>query len=176
MKTEDSIRKRRSIRKYSSKNVKFSDITEICDAARLAPLAGNIAYLKIIVVSNKSKIKELAQASQQPFIADAPYVLVLCSDKSHVLKSFPDVGERYIKQQAGAAVENMLLRITDLKLASCWIGWFDDNEIKRIFKIPARVDIEALIPVAHPIKEPGKIYKQNLGQILYYDTWNNKKK
>ncbi|MEM1536052.1 MAG: nitroreductase family protein [Candidatus Pacearchaeota archaeon] len=168
------IRARRSIRKYSSKKVSFQHIVEVCDVARFAPMAGNIFTLKLVIVSEKDKIKKIAEAAQQPFLADAPYIIVVCSETSKVTRSYGARGERYARQQAGAAIQNMLLKITELGLASCWIGWFDDNAIASILKIPKDIDIEALIPVAYAAVKPSKVFKPELKSIVFFDEWGKK--
>ena len=48
------------------------------------------------------------------------------------LKSLP--------QQAGAAIENFLLKITDLGLSTCWTGAFSDEQVKRILQIPEDIE------------------------------------
>ena len=66
---------------------------------------------------------------------------------------FEERAEKYIKQHAGAAIENFLLKITDLGLVSCWIGAFSDLTVKNILRIPDEIDVEAILPVAYESKE-----------------------
>ncbi|MEM4703225.1 MAG: nitroreductase family protein [Candidatus Pacearchaeota archaeon] len=170
------IRARRSIRRYSDKKVSFKDVTEILDVARFAPMAGNIFTLKLIVVSARQKIKDLAQAAQQPFLNDSSFIIVVCSETSKVVRSYASRGVKYAHQQAGAAIQNMLLKITSLGLASCWIGWFDDTAVKRTLKVPQEVDIEALIPIAYADGKPGKVFKPDLKSIIFFEEWGKKEK
>ncbi|UCD20986.1 MAG: nitroreductase family protein [archaeon] len=176
MQLDKSIRSRRSIRKYLDKKVSFSDITEICDAARFAPMACNKFSVRLIVVSNKEKIKKIAEISQQPFIADGKYIIVVCTDKKDLVKSFGDNGTRNARQQAGAAIEHMLLKITDLGLSACWVGWFDDNALKRLLKIPKNIDVEALFPIGYAAEKPKKLFKTDLKSILFFDEWDKKER
>ena len=78
----------------------------------------------------------------QSFIADAPFIVVVCSDKKEAELLYEERAERYVKHHVGAAIENFLLKITDLGLASCWIGAFSDNAIKDILEIPEDIHIE----------------------------------
>ena len=176
MQLDKAIRERRSIRKYTNKKVSFSDITEICDVARLAPMAANMFTLKILIVSDKEKIKKMTEMAQQPFIADVSYVLVICSNKKNIVKTYGNWGVKSARQQAGAAIENILLKITDLGLSSCWLGWFDDKAIKNLLKIPEDIDIEALLPIGYAAEKPKKIFKPELKSILYFDEWNKTEK
>jgi nitroreductase len=53
------IHKRRSVRSYKTDPVPEEHITKICDAARMAPTAGNQQPWKFLVVRERSKIDEL---------------------------------------------------------------------------------------------------------------------
>ncbi|MFH1711496.1 MAG: nitroreductase family protein [Nanoarchaeota archaeon] len=179
MNIDKAIKERHSARRFSTKKVKWQDIIEAIDAANLAPLAGNIYSRKFILVDDKDKIKELAEASQQSFFQNVDYVVAICSDKTSVVKSYDKRGETYSRQQAGAAVENFLLKIVDLGLSSCWIGAFVDDEVKRVLEIPQQdyenIDVEALLPVAYEMpKKAEQKRKANLDNVLWFNKWKNK--
>lgn len=176
MRVETAIRIRHSIRKFSSMAIPFDKIAEILDAARFAPAAGNIPSIRLILVSEREKIRELAQAAVQDFIATAPYVIVVCSDNTQVERLYGERGLKYSRQQAGATIENMLLKVTELGLASCWIGAFDDNSVKRILVLPDNLEVEALLPIAkkHIFFREGRRKKVDLKTILSFDRYGNK--
>lgn len=169
----DVLKLRRSVRKYALKGVSFQDISEICLAGTYAPMGGNIFTLKFIIVSDKETIQLLANAAQQPFIAQAPYIIVVYSKTSQVVRSYGKKGEIYSRQQAGAAIENMLLRATDLDLASCWVGWFDENIVKRILFLPDWAQVEALLPIGHAQEKPIPKKKMDLKLITRFDNAGN---
>jgi nitroreductase len=174
MEFDDVLEKRKSIRNYSKKDVEMDEIMAICDSALKAPSAGNIPTLKIIIVKNEKTKMALAEAAlEQDFIADAPYILVVCSDNSNLTRSYEEFGSIYSRQQAGAAIENMLLKITDLGLASCWIGAIDENAIKRILQIPDNITIEALLPIAQASQSARQAQKkkQDLKMVLFFEKW-----
>lgn len=176
MDVDKAIRTRHSIRKYSSMHVKWEDITAILDAARFAPTAGNLPSIRLILVSEKEKIKELAQAAVQDFIAVAPYVIVICSDNTQLKRLYGERGLKYSVQQAGAAIQNILLKVTDLGLGSCWIGAFDDNAVKRILVIPDNFEVEAILPIArkHIFFREGRRKKAELKEIISFNRHGNK--
>lgn len=175
MKLDDAIRRRHSIRSYSRRGVEWDSIVEVLDAARLAPFAGNLCTLRLILVSEKQKIQEIAYAARQNFIANAPALIVVCSNPEIAVNVYSMRGFRYSRQQAGAAIQNMLLKITDLGLASCWVGAFDDNKIKAILGIPQEIELEAILPVAHKamIREAKRV-KVPLSNILYFEHYGRK--
>ena len=57
MKLDDTIDKRRSIRKFSDKKVRWDLVLEAIDAALKAPYAGNINNLKFVIVESQ-KLKD----------------------------------------------------------------------------------------------------------------------
>lgn len=79
--TKEAIERRRSIRKYRPEPVKEEVLTELLEAARLAPSGCNAQPWRFKVVKDDETKRKLAQAAyDQPFIADAPVVLVCCAD------------------------------------------------------------------------------------------------
>ncbi|MCX8194065.1 MAG: nitroreductase family protein [Candidatus Pacearchaeota archaeon] len=167
------LRERKSIRNYSAKTAKFEDIIDICEAARFAPMAGNIYTIRLILVTDKEKKKQLAEAAlEQEFISDASCVIVVCSDLTQLVRSYGNRALIYSRQQAGAVIENMLLKITELGLGACWIGAFEENAIKRILNIPDSIQIEALIPIGNPLGKTQAKKKPELKFILYFEKWN----
>ena len=166
------LKKRCCIRRYSTKKVPFSKLIDVCEAARFTPMAGNIHTIKLIIVSNEKKKQELSEAAlNQEFIAKAPYVIVVCSDLTQLERSYGTRAEIYGRQQAGAAIENMLLKATDLGLASCWVGAFDEDVVKRILQIPNSVKIEALLPIANPFGKTTAKNKPPLKFMVYFEKW-----
>lgn len=170
------LKQRRSVRHYALKKVSFEKVSEVCEALTYSPMSGNIFSLKIILVSKKNIIKLLANAAQQPFIAEAEYVIVVYSKKDHTIRSYGKIGEKFIRQQAGAAIENMLLKATDLGLGSCWIGWFDEDAVKRIVLLPDWAQVEALIPIGHPLEKPNMRKKPDLKLITYFEKFKQEEK
>jgi|SRR3989344_6645576 len=175
MELDKTIKERKSVRDYTSKTPDWRKIIECIDSMRLAPMAGNIFSLKFILVSDSQKIQKLAEASQQDFVAQSQYVVVVCTDKKMILNEYEKRGEIYCKQQAGAAIQNFLLKITEARLSTCWVGHFVENEIKRELKIPPEIDVEAIFPIGYEKGISHRKRKPNLDNLLYFNTYKNKK-
>lgn len=175
MKLSDAIEKRHSTRKFSSKKPDWRDIIECLDTARFAPMAGDNFSLKFIIVNDKESIQKLTDASQQNFIENVQYVVVVCSDTKRTKNLFKERGAIYCRQQAGAAIQNILLAITEKKLATCWIGHFVEKIIKRELKIPDSIDVEALLPIGYEIGKSRRRAKIDLNGVLYFKKWGNKR-
>ena len=170
------IKKRASIRKYSDKKVKYDKIIDAIEAANMAPSPGNLPILKYIIVEDQEKINMLADACQQGFIKDAQVVVVFCSDPKKVYLMYDKRTDKYIKQHAGAAIENFLLKITEMNLSSCWVGAFSEKTAKDVLSIPDEINVEAILPIAyaHKTDNAKQKAKPNLGNTIYFDKWKNK--
>ena len=83
-------------------------------------------------------------------------------------------------QQAGAAIQNFLLRIVEEGLATCWVGHFDDVEVKRFLNIPDTENfvVEAMFPIGKRTKAMsagrGVKSKPELDSMIYFDKWKGK--
>jgi nitroreductase len=171
------IKKRASIRRYSDKKPKIEDVVKLIDAANLAPSPGNLPILQFIIVEDPEKIAQIAVACQQNWIKQAPFLVVFCSSFTKPNILYEERADKYIKQHAGAAVENFLLKATDMGLASCWVGAFSDVTIRNILKIPEdKANIEAILPIGyqHAYDKTTQRTKRGLGERLRFENFKNK--
>ena len=175
MRVEEAIKSRKSVRKFANKKPDWRTVIECIDSMRFAPTAGKNFALKIILVSDKKKIQKIADAAEQSFIATAPYVVVVCSDPTRVSNLFGKRAEAYLRQQAGAAIENFLLSIEDKGLATCWVGHLDDSQIKLALKISEKIDVEAVFPVGYELGKTNMRDKIPLDRVLFFDDARTKK-
>lgn len=176
MKVLEGIEKRRSIRKFKKKEVKWGLVLEAIDAALHAPLAGNINCLKFLVVTGQDTKNALAHHADQDWIADADTIVVVCSEDIQLERMYADRAPTYARQQAGAAIQNFLLRITELGLGACWVGAYLDSAIKRDLRIPENATVEAIIPIGHPAEKPKAHKKAALENVIMWEHWGQKKR
>jgi nitroreductase len=176
MELDKVIKNRRSVRKFKERKPDWRRIIECIDSARFAPMAGNNYTLKFIVVDDEERIKKIAKSCQQDFIAQAKYVVVACSNASRTTNEFGESGKVYCRQQAGAAIQNFLLKIVESGLSTCWIGHFAEEQIKKTLDIPKDVDVEALFPIGYESEKPRtRKMKIDLDRILYFNSYGNVK-
>ncbi|MCX6746986.1 MAG: nitroreductase family protein [Candidatus Pacearchaeota archaeon] len=175
MELDKAIQNRHSVRKFSNKKPDWRTIIECLDASRFAPMAGNIYTARFIIVDDVEKIRKIAEAAQQDFISEAKYLLVVCSAPSKTLNAYEERGKNYYKQQAGAAIQNFLLKIEEAGLATCWIGHFVEEQVKDELKIPDDITVEALFPIGYEFTKSRRKSKIDLDRILYFNSYQNKK-
>ena len=172
---ETLAKKRASIRRYSDKKPKIETLIKIIEIANTAPSPGNLAIMKYILVQDQEKILRIAEACGQNFIADSPYLIVICSESKDIEIMYDKRAKKYVKQHVGAAIENMLLYITELGLASCWVGAYSDLTIKNILRIPEPIEIEAILPIAYQLKidKTTQKKKPTISKRVYFEEWGN---
>ena len=165
----EAIKKRQSIRKYKEDPIPEDVLLRVLEAARLAPSGKNLQPWKFVIVKDKALKDKLAQASAgQFFIAEAPVIVVGCG--------FPDecyarMG-RYMKSwpvDVTIALEHIILQAHEEGLGTCWIGSFEEEEVKSILNIPRNVKVLALTPLGYPDEAPPFRRRKSLEEIISYD-------
>jgi len=177
MNIQECIRTRRSIRKYRGGTVDWDKISEILDAGRFAPSAGNIQNWKFVVVRNDKGREKLAEAAfDQEWMIDAPVHIVVVGEPSKAESFYGARGERlYTIQSCAAAVENMLLVANELGLGSCWVGAFDEHKVMRAIKLEEGVGVpQAIVTIGYSDEKPDMPTRTALEHITYLDKWLNK--
>ena len=96
--------------------------------------------------------------------------------KTLVAYAFKEKGKIFCRQQAGAAIQNFLLKIQETGLSTCWIGYFVEDQIKRELKIPEDIQIEAVFPIGYEFeKQKTRKVRIDIDRILYFNKYKNKK-
>ena len=177
MNFDSIIKSRKSVREFGSKKPDWRDILECIDLARYAPTAGKNFDMKFILVDDKEKIQKIALAAEQDFIANAHFVVVAYSGHKRLVNLFGERGKVYSWQQSGAAIQNFLLAITGRGLSACWVGHFDEAQVKDFLRIPEDMEVEAVIPVGYEFKFSKAKPKEKieLDNILYFNEHKKKK-
>lgn len=169
----DCIRTRRSIRKYKQKDVPWDNIVEVLQAGKYAPFAGNILPCKFVVVKNEAKRISIAEAClQQHWMQDAPVHIVVVAEPEKIERFYGTRGTRlYMVQGIAAAVENMLLTAHSLGLGSCWVGAFDEDEIRRLCNLPEHVDVHAIVTIGYADETPEMPPKYRIEHTMFFEKW-----
>jgi nitroreductase len=75
------------------------------------------------------------------FLTEAPAVIVACGDK----KASPD----WRVVDASIAAENLVLAATNEGLGTCWVGSFNEEQVKALLKIPEQFTVVAFVAVGY---------------------------
>ncbi len=174
MEFDKVIEKRQSTRAFSSKKASWKEMVNAVEAVRQGPWADNTCSCKFLIIEEPKTIAQLATLADQSWIADATGMIIVCNKESSLEKMHGERGRIYARQQAGAAINTLLLKLTDLGLQSCWVGSYEDTHIRKLLDIPGDITIEALIPVGYASSSPknkDKPRKKPLETILNWEKW-----
>lgn len=171
MKVLEVIQKRRSVRKYKKDPIPEEALLRVLEAARLAPSGKNFQPWKFIIIKDKALKEELARASAgQFFMAKAPIIIVGCGFPD---KCYARMG-RYMKSwsvDVTIALEHLILQAQEEGLGTCWIGSFEEKEVKAILNVPEEVRVLALTPLGYPEEIPAFRGRKSLDEIISYDRY-----
>lgn len=166
----DAVKTRKSIRAYLDKPVEEEKLTMIMEAARLAPSASNKQEWRFVIVRDaETRKKIIPAAGNQSFVGQAPVVIAACAETDgHVMAC----GQPCYPIDVAIALDHITLRAVELGLGTCWIGHFNENEIKQILKIPDNIRVVGLMPLGYPA-DPSAIEKKRLSldEITKFERW-----
>ncbi len=164
-----AIDQRRSVRAYKGTDVEEDKLRKILEAGRLSPSASNRQEWKFIVVKRKETRKKLADAALgQSFIGKAPVVIVACAVETGAIML---CGQPAYTVDVSIACAFMLLQAYELGLGTCWIGAFQEDDVKEILKIPESVRVVAMIPLGYPDQPPSQRSRKALDQIVCFEKY-----
>ncbi|DAC72119.1 MAG TPA: nitroreductase [Thermoplasmata archaeon] len=176
----DIIRARTSVREYSEKKVEDEKITYVFECARLAPSWVNKQCWRFIVIKNKETIEQIAKTSLiNRWLKTAPVIIIACADPT---ESGTNNSIEYYTVDVSIAMEHLILAATDVGLGTCWIGGFNEEQVKELLEIPKRIRVVALTPLGYAVDKKGlasrittKLLKakkrKTLDEIVHYEHW-----
>ncbi len=170
----EAIQKRKSTRKYEQKEIPKATLEKLLEAARLSPSAKNIQPWHFIVVTDREKRKALSKGMFAKFIKDTPAVIALCGNE----KASPD----WYVVDVALAGENMVIAATAEGLGTCWVGSFDEAEVKQLLGVPENLRVVALLAVGYGAEKIDLTAKLNhlirprkkLDEIVSWEKYGNK--
>ncbi len=170
-----AIRKRRSARGYLDKTIPEQVLGRVLEAARLAPTAANKQPFKLVLVTDKRTKSKLVEVSKnQRFIAEAPIVIVGCAFPE---ESYQNIGGTHTSEEIDISIvfDHLMLQAAEEGLGTCWIGAFDEQQVKAILNISSNVRVVGLTPLGYPSEKefkPGKhLNRKPLREIVLYEKY-----
>ncbi len=165
----DVVQERHSIRAFRAETIEPDKLQQILQAANQAPSAGNLQGYEIFVVQDAAKKAALAEAAlNQEFIADAPVVLVFCTNAARSAQKYGRRGETlYTIQDATIACTFAMLAATAVGLASVWVGAFDTTAVQQIIGAPEGIVPVAILPIGYAAGSPRLTTRRELSDIVH---------
>lgn len=162
MKVENAIRQRRSIRQYTEKLPKESDIQKILEAAIWAPSGLNNQPWKFKVLKEKKKDGLAKFTEYGRIVKDAP--TAICA--------FLDNGATYSREKdimaIGACIQNILLQAFELGLGTCWLGEILNKreEVEKHLGIDPDYELMAVVTLGYSGEEIKRGRRKNLKSFI----------
>ncbi|MCX9025436.1 MAG: nitroreductase family protein [Candidatus Methanoperedens sp.] len=165
----DIIKKRRSVRRFDGAAIPKEAMEQILEAGRWAPSGANAQPWRFIVVTEKEKLKSIAECCyykvfKSRHVGEASAAVVICAD--------PEAGSQTYTLDAAIAGTNMTLVATSLGIGSCWIGAFEEETLKKMMRIPGNLEIIALIALGYEVGKASVPPRLPLSSIVRYETYD----
>jgi SagB-type dehydrogenase family enzyme len=180
---EELIQKRRSVRRYTDRELSESIISRILwaaqgisseDGLRTSPSAGALYPLEIHIVAGKGSgfepgvyryiaeehtlVQEITgdqreklsrAALSQPMVKNASVSIVISAIYPRITSKYGKRGIRYAHMEAGHAAQNVYLLGVELGIGTCAVGAFDDEEVRKVLKMPVNEDPLYILPLGY---------------------------
>lgn len=163
------LERRRSVRAFdSSIPVSGEALARILKCVQLAPSAGNLQSFRIVTVHSEAVRRDLARAAfGQPFVAEAPVVMVFCSDGENASRKYGARGTQlYSVQDATIACSFAMLAVADMGLAAVWVGAFDEDAVRQAAGIDPSLRPVAMLPIGTPGEAPEARPRRPLHELV----------
>lgn len=149
------IKERRSVRDFEKRDIPDDVMDKLAEALIWAPSAGNLQSRKFYFVRDNKIKRELASAAlNQRFVAEAPLVVVGCTD-SRIYSRYGDRGVNlYAIQDVACSIMSMMLLAWENGLGSVWVGAFREGEVSEVLDLPNNLRPVAIVPVGFPSRIP----------------------
>jgi nitroreductase len=177
----ETIKTRRSVRKYQDKQIKDEELEKILESAIYAPNGANTQSWHFTVIQNKELINQINEGAKEvmkkmdiPWIANmgksedlnifhhAPTAIIVSANKESPTPT----------EDASAATQNMLLAAESMDIGSCWIGfakfYFINPENMEKFKIPEGYEVQSGVALGYKAGENLKAPTRNRNVFTYF--------
>lgn len=165
------IHERKSVRSYTGEPARKEDIDKLLRAAMAAPTAMHMLPWRFIVVTDKAKLKALADGL--PFakmLVKAGTGIVVCAVPQEAAMG----NENFAILDCACASENILLAAEALGLGAVWTAVFPDKELMNFVRnelnIPQDIIPLNIIPVGHSAGEE-KAQDKYDEKNIHWEKW-----
>ena len=181
------LHRRKSVRAFADRPVPPEMKRSILEAAMAAPTAGNQQMYTILDITDTALKRRLSETcDHQPFIAEAPVVLVFLADFQKWYDAFseggctprrPGAGDLMLAvTDAAIAAQNAVTAAWSLGIGSCYIGDIMENreQQKAILGLPDKVFPAAMLVFGYPTDQQlarPKPQREALCHIVHTDAY-----
>ena len=157
---QELAKNRYSVRSFRETPIEKEHMDLILEAGRVAPTACNFQPQKIYVARSAEARAKLASVCRCTF--GAPVILVVGYDRTRDWKNklMPDLTSG--ETDAAIVCTHMMLQAADLGIGSCWVGYFNPEQVAEVLGLPENITVTALLPIGYPAEnaEPLPLHSQ----------------
>lgn len=163
----EALRRRRMVRRFTGEPVPADAADRIAAASTRSPTAGNAQGITVIAVTDRGRIREIAEACGEqryvdrgfdPWLSSAGLHIVLCAEPERYRERYsaPDKDAAALEAipwwwvDAGASLMAMLLAAVDEELAAGFHGGHGAAGVGELLGVPDSVEIVGIVAVGHP--------------------------
>lgn len=179
MNTNECIKTRRSVRKFTDKKVERDLVEQLVDLARWSPSWNNCRSIRYTVIDQDENIEKLANnwmaVENIHIVANAPLVFAISSvqkrsgfDRDGYTSS--NKGATWEMFDAGVACQTLCLAANEMGLGTVILGTFDEENISKWLDLPERETLIALVACGYPEKIPLPPKRKEVVEILRYQN------
>ncbi len=182
----DTIKNRRTIRKYKQQDIPAEVLNQLLEEAFRASTMGNMQLYSVVVTRSEEMKRKLAPAHFcQPMVTTAPVVLTFCADFNRFSKwcrqRKAEPGYDNFLSFMNAASDALLVTQNFCTLAEaaglgiCYLGTtiYNPDQIVDILQLPELVVPVATITVGYPDECPAQTDRLPLEGILHEETYRD---
>ena len=163
----DTIKSRRSIRKFSPLPVEDSIIRDILEAGQWAPSGLNNQPWRFVVIRDEGTANSLAECTKYGHIIQSAQLLIaVFLDRNAMYDYTKDT------QACGAAIQNMLLAAHSSGLGAVWLGEIlnKKGDVSHLLKAPDFLELMAVIPIGYPAADAkASSNRRELSEIAFVE-------
>jgi nitroreductase len=163
------IEARYSVRAYRPDPVPDALLTQVLDAARLAPTACNRQPFRLIVVQTRGREAELRRIYPRDWFVEPPLVVAAVGMPAEAWVRRD--GVNYCSVDVTIAFDHLILAAASLGLGTCWIAAFDPKAAREVLALPPEVEPVAFTPLGYPADQPSTRHRQPLSELVRYERW-----
>ena len=177
------IQNRKSVREFTEKPVFFGDLDKVRayynqSVRRLMPEIRT--ELRIFGTDARAALEGAAGYHQ--FLVGAPQYMVLLSDR-----------HPYMHLNAGYIMEDLILKLTEMDLNTCWLTFADSEDIKKALNIDSAMEVAAIAAFGYGAKTTKRLrlnmrsmsdvdivakhryveQKRSVYDMAFMETWGN---
>ncbi len=165
----EAISGRRSIRAYKNTTIEEEKLRKVLEAGRLAPSASNRQEWRFIAVRDAETRAKLADATYgQRWVEQAPAIIVACATEG---KAMMTCGQPTHTVDLSIACAMMMLEAWEQGLGTCWLGTFNESDVKKLLDIPPRMRVVTVMPLGYPNESPEPRPRKAFKDIVSFDRY-----